>query len=332
MKNIFEFTSEFKEEAKPLTNTSPYFIKEVAKIGEWVCSNGNVINITKELFEAVVNNFKTKKDKVPVPNGHKLNDVMANFGWVVDLWQDGVSLFAKFDITDKECNEKIMEGTIQDDSVGLIIDNENVMNSYLEHIALTLTPAMAGLSTFEPVAFTHPEAVQKSDETPYRMLNKTEVKTMAEETVSKVDFEKVSAELAEKQTKIVEFEKISADFETVKAEFAKAKEQLAEFDKVKAELVEFKKAEAETVTKMLISEGKITPAQHNYAVASLLSDKRADFEAFVSGNKVVVLTDVKPAETNVTIKEFSRAEIKAMDKKEYLEFKKMEGEGKAKIK
>lgn len=82
MKNIFEFSSEFKTEEKPLTNTSPYFIKEVAKIGEWIDSEGNLINITKELFEAVVNNFKNKKDKVPVPNGYKLDNVMSNFGRV----------------------------------------------------------------------------------------------------------------------------------------------------------------------------------------------------------------------------------------------------------
>jgi hypothetical protein len=123
------------------------FVKEVAKTGKFKSGEGRIIEFTTDMFKELVGNFKKSEAEVPSPIEHNL-DPLANAGWVKDLFINGDSLFAKFDITNAEVLGKIKEGSIRHNSVGLVKKGGKWI---LEHIALTNLPIITGMETFKPV-------------------------------------------------------------------------------------------------------------------------------------------------------------------------------------
>lgn len=122
------------------------FKKEVARTGVYTDRHGKKVTITREYFDELIKNFKPGDD-IPVPNGHDgMKDVKANTGFVVALSRDGDSLIAELEIKDPEAAQKIRNKTIKGVSIGVQLSE--TLGRVLNHIALTLTPAIPNLADF----------------------------------------------------------------------------------------------------------------------------------------------------------------------------------------
>jgi len=298
-----------------LTEANGYFIKEVARTGEYTTMNGDDVVITMEYLNDLVKNFQTNTDKVFVPLGHPrlqedakglyyYADPLKNCGWVEEVWTKDNSLYAKFKITEPTIAEKIKNGTIADDSIGAYETDDG--RNILEHIALTLTPAITELAPFEPVAF-------EGGKRQYRILERA----IKKETTKMENFEKERIELeksfAEKELALrTEFEK-------------KAKEKEMALELAQKELKSYQEKEVEAVVNSLILEKKIKPVQKESAMA-LMGINREEFEKFVAENSVIeetlVVHEQKSAESNLekmSVKEFKALKgSKAVDALEKL--------------
>lgn len=297
-----------------------YFIKEVAKVGNHIASDGTAMELTKDIL---VNACKTFSGHVPVPLTHRgFYNPMMNTGWVKEVWFDNGSMFAKIEITEKDVAEKIENKTINDDSIALAFENDEWK---LEHIALTLNPAIEGLGGFIPVEFEANEnpvyCFEKSDNAKFEERKET--------TMEKIEFEKKVSEFeatikakdeAIAQGKI-EFEKLNAEKENIKVELEKAREVVAKFEAEKIE------SEIDTLIKL----GKLTPAQKEFSLALIKADKVA-FEKFVESiTPLPVAPKVVEPPVESAKKQYSKKDISAMNKEQYVAFAEEMKNGKAEI-
>ena len=133
------------------------FKKELLRVGTWKhnAAKDGVLNVTKEMLQTIVKNFKDKVlDNVYVPLGHpNSDDPSKNTGEVVDLNLEGEKLIATVDIKDEGVVSKIKKGLIKCVSAS-IADNymkkdtgENVGQT-LFHAALVSEPYIKGMTPF----------------------------------------------------------------------------------------------------------------------------------------------------------------------------------------
>lgn len=143
MKNLFEYL--MQNGAIEFEDGKNIFLKEVARTGVFTSRQGKRVSLTKEFFEELIKNFVPGKS--PIPLGHDgMKDASKNTGWVQKLFMKDNSLWAEMEITEPDIADKIRRGTIKADSIGVIMGN---VGKVLEHIALTLSPAVPGLSDFK---------------------------------------------------------------------------------------------------------------------------------------------------------------------------------------
>ena len=152
-RTIYNFLSPIKFEKI----TAQKFVKEVIREGEWIHPQNPSVTfkVTKERMMGWIKNFKDKfVDVVTCPFGHS-DKVMDNAGMIEDLFMQGDSLMAKFNILLEDVAQRIGK-TILGNSVAIepnFIDTQTGENKgeVLVHIALTNQPHIEGLSNFEPV-------------------------------------------------------------------------------------------------------------------------------------------------------------------------------------
>lgn len=255
------------------------FKKVVAKVGRYISSNGKAVTLTKELFQELIDTFK---GNVPIPRGHKgFYDPLMNTGWVKGLSLDGDNLVADMEFTDKEVTQKVKDKTIKDVSIGVIKDNGKKV---LEHIAITLNPAISDLGDFVSVA---PEGV-KLEKYEFEGCEKKEeimadeVKEVVTEAVSepvKEELETVSKEKEEfeaAKVKVLELEKLLADRDAlIKQAEDKAKAELAE----KAKTIETYKTNAVVMElEKFVADGKLAPANKELAKSLLMFEGKIELE------------------------------------------------------
>ncbi len=294
------------------------FIKEIARTGNYIDAAGKKVNLTREMFEDIVKNFKELKYKIPVPLGHAgIENPVMNTGWIKDLWLENESLFAKFEFTETSVLEKIKNNTIQDDSISIYKDKNH--GWVLEHVALTLLPAIPDLSTFQPVEL---EKIE-SGKYMFEKFVKEKRKEMEKMEDNTVEIEKLKLEFKKAN------EDLKAEFEKKFAELNSEKEQLKmQLEKAHSEILEFQKKENTAIVEKYIAEKKISPAQKEFAL-SLLEKDRENFEKFVANNQV--LSDISNEQKKDEIETITVAEFKKLKGKEYIEFAKKLQEGKVKI-
>ena len=316
----------FKLEGKTeFSKDGKFFVKEVARSGVHTDGNGNEIELTMEMFDEICNKFMASAVAVPIPLGHSgIYDPLKNTGFVRGLWTLGQSLMAKMEITEPLVSEKIENGTIVDDSIS-IFKNDTGWN--IEHIALTLLPAITGLGKFQPVELEKAEkTIVWTFERETKILQKGDKKM---EENQKIELEKTIASKIELENALAiekaNFEKLKVDSSTtidnLKVELETANKSLCAFETEKNGMVIDK----------FVAEGKLLPTQVEMA-KKLYSTDKASFEAFISLITPIklesVVTEVaKPIEKRM----ITKMELKGMTKEQYLVFAKELKEGKATI-
>jgi HK97 family phage prohead protease len=196
---IFQLNSE--DDLQPEGKTKNRFRKQLLTKGKWYhwAADGNVLNITDEIIESIVKNFKKKVvDNVFVPLTHT-NDPSKNTGEVVALEKTENGLDAVIEIKDKNILEKIKDKLIKGISASidpnyLVKTSNKFIGPTLLHAALVTEPFIKGMDGFIPLSdeLTGRTVIQLEDEKPnfytlFEMiketLNKIENKIMTEEKV-----------------------------------------------------------------------------------------------------------------------------------------------------
>ena len=122
------------------------FRKMVAKTGNFTDSHGQKVELTTQFFDELVKNFKAGDD-IPIPLGHAgMKDPTKNTGYVTGLERVGNNLYALMNITEPDVAQKINNKTIKGVSIGVALSE--VVGKVLNHIALTLQPALPDLGDF----------------------------------------------------------------------------------------------------------------------------------------------------------------------------------------
>jgi HK97 family phage prohead protease len=163
-KKTFDFSDE--KDTRPIyqinddgplefSDESGKFRKQILKTGKWYHWNadGGVLNITKEILDNIVKNFKAGLlDHVTIPLTHSMNPAL-NTGEVLDLIQTDDGLDAVCEIKDTSVVEKIKKGLIK--SISASIDpnymnktNGSFMGPVLLHTALVQEPFIKGMREF----------------------------------------------------------------------------------------------------------------------------------------------------------------------------------------
>jgi len=165
------------------------FKKELLRVGTWKhnTSKDGVLNVTKEMLQTIVKNFKDKVlDNVYVPLGHPDNDDPSkNTGEVVDLNVEGEKLMATVDIKEDNIVSKIKKGLIKCVSASIAKnymkkDTGEKVGPTLFHAALVSEPYIKGMSPF--VALSE----DMKDSTIIPIMNMSESLTL-EEITSRVE-------------------------------------------------------------------------------------------------------------------------------------------------
>lgn len=274
-------------EAENFEEGKNIFWKEVARSGIFKSQSGKVVKLTADYFDELIKNFKPEVD-VPVPLGHDgRNDASKNTGYVKALERRGDSLFAKFDITDNSIAEKIKDKSIKHNSIGVVL--KEGIGRVLDHIALTLFPAVSQLKPFEPAMFEAFEInlFEAHTETEPKATTKPKGETNMDEKALKELQAKVEALEAEKVALAKEKEAIELS--------AKEKEIDLELEKLSAKIPPAKRA----VAKALMMAGKV-------------SEVKELFEAIpsVDAGKKPVTTSAKSKEGKVKVMRESELEAK----------------------
>jgi N4-gp56 family major capsid protein len=261
--------------------------KEVAKTGLFTSADGKQWNITEAFFDELVKNFDVTKD-IPVPKGHAgMADPALNTGFVRGLERVGNKLYALFEITEPEISEKIDNNTIKHVSIGVVI--RQGVGKVLEHIALTLKPAIPNLSSFEPAMFEQffeqikNEPVIKKTTEGRRFMTPEEIKELQEKT---------------------------AKLELEKAEMEKQKIELEEKNKVLFE------AQVEADINSLIVSKKLKPAQKDLAKKLMIAGQGETVKALFEQNDSLLeptnKKEVKRSSTGKGVKLYKASEIERM--------------------
>lgn len=251
------------------------FKKVVAKIGKYISSSGKSVTLTKELFSELVETFKKE---VPIPRGHKgFYDPALNTGWVKGLAIEGDNLVADMEFTDSDIAQKVKDKTIKDVSIGVIKENGKKI---LEHIAITLNPAISDLGDFVAVApegvklekFEFEDCIKKED----TMADIEETKEPVSDTVELETAKKEKEEFESAKNKIIELEKLLADKDSI---MKQAEENLKlELEAKTKTVAEYKEKSVEMELEGFIKAGNLLPANKDIAKKLLMFEGKIELE------------------------------------------------------
>ena len=211
------------------------FRKQVLKFGKWFHwdADGGVLNITDEVVDNIVKNFKKSViEHVYVPLTHT-SDPIKNAGEVVELQKTDSGLDAIVEIKDETIAEKIKKGLIRCVSASLdpnyrVKTSNKFVGPTLLHAALVSEPFIKGMGSFVPLSdgFEGRNVIQLEDEEP----NFFAVMKAVKETLEKMDGKVISSDVFAE-----EIAKLRTDIGIVK--------QVEEENKIDEEIVEENKEE-----------------------------------------------------------------------------------------
>ena len=211
------------------------FRKQVLKFGKWFHwdADGGVLNITDEVVDNIVKNFKKSViEHVYVPLTHT-SDPIKNAGEVVELQKTDSGLDAIVEIKDETIAEKIKKGLIRCVSASLdpnyrVKTSNKFVGPTLLHAALVSEPFIKGMGSFVPLSdgFEGRNVIQLEDEEP----NFFAVMKAVKETLEKMDGKVISSDVFAE-----EIAKLRTDIGVVK--------QVEEENKIDEEIVEENKEE-----------------------------------------------------------------------------------------
>lgn len=151
------------------------FRKQLLKFGKWFHwdAEGGVLNITEEVIDNIIKNFKKNTiEHVYVPLTHT-NDPAKNAGEVIKLEKSENGLDAIIEIKDDTVLEKIKKGLIKCVSASLdpnyrIKSSNKFAGPTLLHAALVSEPFIKGMRSFVPLTdeFSGRNVIQLEDEAP----------------------------------------------------------------------------------------------------------------------------------------------------------------------
>ena len=211
------------------------FRKQVLKFGKWFHwdADGGVLNITDEVVDNIVKNFKKSViEHVYVPLTHT-SDPIKNAGEVVELQKTDSGLDAIVEIKDETIAEKIKKGLIRCVSASLdpnyrVKTSNKFVGPTLLHAALVSEPFIKGMGSFVPLSdgFEGRNVIQLEDEEP----NFFAVMKAVKESLEKMDGKVISSDVFAE-----EIAKLRTDIGIVK--------QVEEENKIDEEIVEENKEE-----------------------------------------------------------------------------------------
>ena len=274
------------------------FEKQLLRFGTWKHKNApnGELNVDKSFVERLLDNFKTSPFS-PILRGHpkKGKDPEENPHLIVNKNVSGLTmkddgLYGELDIDKKEVNK------YNDISLGIdmeAVDHETgeKMGPTLRHIALVVDPYIKGLNPFT--------ALKESEG--LSTINLSEI-TMSKDIKNEVDVEEkptteeapsVEAPEVEKVEETTETEEVTVDASELQTRIVELEETIAKQNKESA------LKDAESKYSVLLTEGKITPAQ-----------KDAYIGLCANTNAVVELSEDKESTVGVLLEElFSNAPV-----------------------
>ncbi len=227
------------------------FRKQVLKFGKWFHwdADGGVLNITDEVVDNIVKNFKKSViEHVYVPLSHT-TDPIKNAGEVIELQKTENGLDAIIEIKDETIAEKIKKGLIKCISARLdpnyrVKTSNKFVGPTLLHTALVSEPFIKGMGNFVPLSedFEGRNIIQLEDEEPnFYSLMKALKEVFEESGKTSITPEMFAEEFAKLRTDIGLSKQIEEAKEEVEEKIEDKKEEVIE-DK-KEEIVEDKKEE-----------------------------------------------------------------------------------------
>ena len=184
------------------------FRKQLLKFGKWFHwdADGGVLNISEEVIDNIVKNFKKGTiDHVYVPLSHT-NDPTKNAGEVVKLEKTESGLDAVIEIKDETVLEKIKKGLIKCVSASLdpnyrVKSSNKFVGPTLLHAALVSEPFIKGMSNFVSLSddFEGRSVIQLEDQEPnfFEIMKalKDSFENIEDKIVSKEEIAEVFAEI-----------------------------------------------------------------------------------------------------------------------------------------
>ncbi len=264
--------------------------KEVLRIGKWFHPKApkGILEITGDFLQKVVDNFSITPF-VPVLRSHIDNSeaekkpeltISKN---IQSLTTDGQKLTVKFEADESELDKyNDVSASIEPDYVNK--ETGKVIGPVLSHIAMVLNPYIKGMGEFTML----------SDDDKNYLINLSEIKEMTDEQipvkpeveVTEVEVEKTDAEVVETEVEkeksevsevpteeaVKQAEAVETEIAPVETEKVEASEDAAtQIKKLQAELeqarLELSSRTAMDKYTMLLSEGKILPAQKEAFIA-----------------------------------------------------------------
>lgn len=240
------------------------FRKQILKLGKWFHwdADGGVLNITEEVVDNIVKNFKKNAiEHVYVPITHT-SDPTLNAGEVIKLEKTENGLDAIIEIKDETILEKIKKGLIKCVSASLdpnyrVKTSNKFVGPTLLHAALVSEPFIKGMRSFVPLSeeYKGRTVIQLEDEEPSFFAIMKELKNIFEEsgknTVTKDVFAEEMAKLKVDLTPIIkQIEEAEEEKEEVKTEEIveeKVEEAVEEIKEEKTEEVKDEIKESEEI-------------------------------------------------------------------------------------
>ncbi len=298
------------------------FRKQLLKKGKWYhwSADGNVLNITDDIIQNLIKNFKKKiVENVYVPLTHT-NDPSKNTGEVVGLEKTEDGLDAIIEIKEDSIIEKIKKGLIKSISASidpnyLIKKTNQFAGPTLLHAALVTEPYIKGMREFIPLSddYSGRQIINLEDEKPsiyalFEMVKDTlkriEEKSMKiEKPITQSAEEKSEEKIEEKPDEIEEAKKKEDDYVKCLEKETKAGKSLADAVKICKVKYDFNPSEEVPEDKSgEESEDKKEPAAEEKVD---LSDAEKVYEEYLKQGKIV------PAQKDAFIKLL--ASSKALD-------------------
>lgn len=225
---VFQISTEV-EEMKLEEGSPNRFRKQILKYGKWYHwdADGGVLNVTDEVVENIIKNFKKGViEHVFVPLTHT-NDPSKNTGEIIELVKTAEGLDAIIEVKDEAIADKIAKGLIKCVSASLdpnyrIKKTNKFAGATLLHAALVSEPYIKGMGSFVALTeeFSGRNVIQLEDTEPSFLEIMKALKNSLEESID----EKTNANK----------EMFAEEFAKIKVEFGKQNE-LEKIEEIKEE-------------------------------------------------------------------------------------------------
>ncbi len=295
------------------------FRKQLLKFGDYVhpLNSEMKMSISPDLVKGLVDNFKKGVvDNVPIPRQHT-DDPKLNTGYAVELEEtkDGLDvIFRTDDATAKDLRDGKIPGISASYHPNYVRkDTGEKVGPVLLHAALVNHPYIKGMGNFEEVIGLSEEDRNTVDlyilsEKGANKMNLSEIKELLKKDFN-IDLEALqttAAKVPGLETQIQTANKLSENITTALKEgkvelsengdiVASVKKVLTDKAAADAKVVEFAEkalnTEADAAVAVLLSEGKIIPAQKEKFVNLFKKDKEMFTDLTKDMKKVVDLTE-----------------------------------------